>query len=466
MADDPRTGTEDALLIIGAVLALLALLVVLDLAWHTGRWLFVPVALLILTAPLVRGFLAPRLVGAKPIPEGDEPELHRVVAALCPESSGVTPPRLMRVPDDAVAVFSGGWPARRRRLTVSDGLLSRVDDTQRRILLARELVRLRGPIAVIDAFAWALVPAAVIVVAARVPLGAGRTLLGVMGVAVALAAVVIIIHAREAIADMGAARLTGSPDQVADAIVSQDRHQPRGLRWLPAGGMLLVPPATQLLRDFTYPTAHDRANAVHRRHNVDAPGLTESGTAQSQGDVKEGRTDPEARMVTLAVLAVAAAVVVLVLTAGGGKKAATKRQAADATTTDSRPATATTTDDNRVATECPASNNGRQDPPVILGGGVTQDGTALRWWLRWCDDTDKGPVWLTLHLAQGGSRRSRYIMRRMVTAQSSPVRNEYRVIPDLRGWQPGMYRWRLVVRDVNAMKANLRGGPVRVPGMP
>ena len=459
----PRPTSSDPRLLAGAGLAVLASIVLVSLAWSRSVWLGVPILIGLVAAPFVRAVIGPRLIGARDLPETEEPELYRLVGQMCQVRERIAEPRILLTNTDAPVAVAAGWPLR-SRLVVSTGMLSDLGHDAQMAMITRELSRMRQPYAAVDAFAWVLAPLGLVALIARLP-SLGGIVLGVLGLAIALAALVIVIHARETIADDEALERTGQRFAVEEAIRSIDRHPPRGRGWLLASALLLVPPP-RFVREFIPPTADDRVARLASADVIDTDELMGTGPVplEGMGVLVSGRPDSTARMVLLGVLAVAGAVVVLALTAGGGggddRSAASGQQGrgqGGGTTTD---ATRTSTTEGDV---CPSSFNGNADKPVIIDAGVTPDLYELRWWVRWCDDTDRGTTFVILRL----SGQERHMIRREIRSRSKPGTNSFSVFPADLGWSPGRYRWRLVVRDINANTDERRStGTIFVPGIP
>lgn len=460
----PRPTSSDPRLLAGAGLAVLASIVLVSLAWSRSIWLGVPILIALVAAPFIRAIVGPRLIGARALPETEEPELYRLVRQMCQVRERIAEPRILLTNTDAPVAVTAGWPLR-SRLVVSTGMLGNLGHDAQMAMITRELSRMRQPYAAVDAFAWVLAPLGFVVLLARLP-GFGDIVLGVLGLAIALAALVIVIHARETIADDEALERTGQRFAVEEAIRSIDRHPPRGRGWLLASALLLVPPP-RFVREFIPPTADDRVARLAGADVIDTDELMGTGPVpvEGMGALVSGRPDSTARMVLLGVLAVAGAIVVLALTAGGGGGG--DGTAANGRERGSGQGTGTTADGTGTGTTegdlCPSSFNGNADSPVIIDAGVTPDLYELRWWVRWCDDTDRGTTFVILRL----SGQERHMVRREIRSRSKPGTNSFSVFPADLGWSPGRYRWRLVVRDINANTDERRStGTIFVPGIP
>ncbi|MCC6832409.1 MAG: hypothetical protein IT200_13770 [Thermoleophilia bacterium] len=467
MTPPARSGTADTRLLAGAGLAALAAVVVVALAWSRSVWLGIPVLALLLLAPLLRDLATPRLTRARDLPETEEPELYRLVRQMCQVRERITVPRIMLSDTDAPVAVVTGWP-RGGRLVVSSGLLTNLSHEAQMAVITRELSRLRQPYAAIDSIAWIIAPLAFVALVARIP-SVGGMVLGILGLAIALAALVILVHARETIADDEALQRTGQRFAVEEAIRSIDDHPPSGSGWLLASGLLLVPPP-RFVREFIPPTAENRVRRLADAEAMDTDHLM--GTAADQKEQALGTLGPQepdstARMVVLGVLAVAAAIVVLVLTAGGGGGDGTAANGTGDGSTRASGATGGDGDDggstSTTDSVCPSQHNGNPDRPVILDASVRPDLFELRWSVTWCDDTDHGTTFVILRL----TGPQRHMVRREIRSRSKPGTNAFKIVPGDVGWQPGRYRWRLVVRDINANTAERRStGTVFVPGIP
>ncbi len=461
-APTPRTGSPDSRLMAGAGLAVLAAIVVVALAWSRSFWLGLPVLVALLAAPAIRAYIGPRLVGARDLPEDLEPELYRLVRTMCRVRDPIPEPGLMITETATPVAIAGGWPLR-RHVIISQGLLTNLGHDAQKAMIVRELSRLRQPYAVIDGAAWALAPLGLVVLIARLP-SIGGIVLGVLGLAIALAALVILMHAREVAADDEALERTGQRAAVEEAIRAMDRNPPGGAGWLLAAALLLVPPP-RFIANFIPPTADDRVARLADPGEVSTEELTGMDSSRAMvGTITAGGPDSTARLVLLGVLAVAGAIIVLAMTAlGGGESAADGDRRASGTPGTAAPGTGTATGSVPEAERCPSAYNGEPDAPVILDAGVAPELFDLRWWVRWCDDTDKGDTFIILRL----SGQERHMIRREVPSRAKPGLNEFRITPAVAGISPGRYRWRLVVRDVNANTDERRGtGTIFVPGVP
>ncbi|MFN8108243.1 MAG: hypothetical protein U0Y82_00070 [Thermoleophilia bacterium] len=453
----PRSSlaNPDRRAVVAAALVLLAALVVLTTAWRTAWWLGLLVTLFMLSGPVLRSALAPRLIGAVVVPEHLNEALHRTVAVMSRRSPVVTPPRLLHAPTaTGMMAFEAGWPGS-PRLVLSEGLMAATEDAgAQEAIIARELSRERPPLAVLDAVGWPLPIAAVVVLLARLTSGAGAVMWSLFGLVVAVAAVVLLIHAREPAADEAAVARTGDPGAVARALQMLDDGVPRGGRWAPLQVMLLMPPASRAIRDFVWPSTAARVAALEERaHDTRMEALT--GTAPAHGVEQE----TTAWLALLAVLTAAAAALILVMSVGGGGH----RAAADGT----RAGTGTTTSADGQTTPggCPSAFNGKADKPALLAATVWVQNQRLYWWVRSCDDVDYGDFWVILRLGRKGTV-TRHLETRRVTARNRPVRYSFSKPIGALGMDPGMYRWKLSVRDINTNTVSQTGGPIRIPPTP
>ncbi|WP_444962394.1 M48 family metalloprotease [Nocardiopsis sp. M1B1] len=190
------------------------------------------VALVLCAGVLVYLFgesLALRAMRARPVSEIERPELYRIVRELA-TAARQPMPRLYLSPVRSPNAFATGSSPRRASLCCTTGLLRTLDERELRGVIAHELAHIRANDTLISSVAATLtaVITATTAIALLVPLGDSEesdmpTLLGgLMTVLLApLAAMVVycgVGRRREFRADEQAARLTGDPLALADAL--------------------------------------------------------------------------------------------------------------------------------------------------------------------------------------------------------------------------------------------------------
>lgn len=196
-----------------------------------------------------------RLLGARPLPWYEAPELHELTVALA-RRAGLPAPRLYLLPGaqaNAVAVAT----ARESAIGVTAALLEHLPPAEVAAVIAHEVAHLRHkdlPLALVagglagaasllaELGRWGLILGFLL----GLPVAAGAALLA-LGVAtgvplLALALRMALSREREYLADAGAAALVGDPELLARALWRLDQVN-RGAWWQRLFG--LVPPAPE-----------------------------------------------------------------------------------------------------------------------------------------------------------------------------------------------------------------------------
>lgn len=223
------------------------------------------------------------MIGARPAPWLDHPDLHRQLEALC-IARGVPMPMLQIVDDPALNAYATGLNPQQYAITVTSGLVDALDAREMQAVLAHELTHIRNDdvrtltlvvvVAGIFAFvARALCRLDVIFDGVR---GEGKragTLLALLAglVLIALAWILsrmmrfALSRTREYVADAGAMELTKDPDALISALLKIDG---RGdLARAPSGVMEMCfdNPRTGFLGLLaTHPSIDDRIDAIVR----------------------------------------------------------------------------------------------------------------------------------------------------------------------------------------------------------
>jgi len=238
--------------------------------------------------------MALRAMHARPVSEIEQPELYRIVREIATDARQPMP-RLYLSPTRAPNAFTTGWNRRRAALCCTTGLLSLLDERELRGVIAHELVHLRRGDTVVGTVAamLALSITSLTALSLLLPLADsededGQGLLeGLIFLAVGpLAAAVVraaVGRAQEFAADEAAARLTGDPVGLANALhrieVAARTHPLPTHRGLLTSGHLMIahPFADQLAgRLFTvHPPARERIRRLQdlaARWNRGGPG--------------------------------------------------------------------------------------------------------------------------------------------------------------------------------------------------
>lgn len=230
-------------------------------------------ALVLCAAGLVYFFgesLALRAMRARPVSEIERPELYRIVRELA-TAARQPMPRLYLSPVPSPNAFATGGSPRRAAVCCTTGLLRTLDERELRGVIAHELAHIRANDTLTSSVVATLtaVITALTAVAFLLPLGESEetdmpTLLSglLMALLAPLAALLIycgVGRRREFRADERAARLTGDPEALADALEVLEagaRRYP-----LPRERGLLA--AAHLMTTNPFPCGVGRLFAVH-----------------------------------------------------------------------------------------------------------------------------------------------------------------------------------------------------------
>ncbi|WP_084327360.1 M48 family metallopeptidase [Salinarimonas rosea] len=182
--------------------------------------------------------------GARTLTREDDPRLYRMLETLC-ISRGMATPRLKIVESDALNAYASGLTQKQYAVTLTRGLVERLDDAEIEAVMAHELTHIRNEdvrlmvVAVVIAGVIALV-GEIVFRSLRFGLwrrggsrsrGSGGGGRGAV-IAIAIAVVVILVawlaslmirfalsRAREYLADAGAVELTKNPDAMISALL-------------------------------------------------------------------------------------------------------------------------------------------------------------------------------------------------------------------------------------------------------
>ena len=83
------------------------------------------------------------ITGGREIQRADEPRLYNILENLC-ISRGIPTPKLKVMDSDALNAFATGMNAKQYSITVTTGLLDRLDDAEIESVLGHELTHIRN----------------------------------------------------------------------------------------------------------------------------------------------------------------------------------------------------------------------------------------------------------------------------------------------------------------------------------
>jgi heat shock protein HtpX len=83
------------------------------------------------------------VTGGREIQRSDDPQLYTILENLC-ISRGITTPKLKVIESDALNAFATGMNAKQYSITVTTGLLDRLDDAELEAVLGHELTHIRN----------------------------------------------------------------------------------------------------------------------------------------------------------------------------------------------------------------------------------------------------------------------------------------------------------------------------------
>jgi heat shock protein HtpX len=180
------------------------------------------------------------LTGAKEVQRTDEPRLYNILENLC-ISRGITMPKLKVMESDQLNAFATGMNARQYSITVTTGLLNRLNDAEVESVLGHELTHIRN--GDVRMMVVAVIIAGIVSFAAELVFrlwfyngfsfrggrsarkggGAGIAILIAIGLLVLAYVLSFIIRLalsrqREFLADAGSVELTKNPDAMISAL--------------------------------------------------------------------------------------------------------------------------------------------------------------------------------------------------------------------------------------------------------
>ncbi len=187
------------------------------------------------------------VTGSRTITRSDDPKLYRMLENLC-ISRGMTTPKLKIMETDALNAYASGLSEKQYAVTLTRGLVERLDDDEIEAVMAHELTHIRNEdvrmmvIAVVIAgvisffgeilFRWMRYGARFGAVRVGRSSRSGGRGGGAALIAIALAALIILVawalstlirfalsRSREYLADAGAVELTKNPDAMISALL-------------------------------------------------------------------------------------------------------------------------------------------------------------------------------------------------------------------------------------------------------
>ena len=105
----------------------------MQLAWsdllHAAPWATVGTALWVVIAYYFHQNMIDALTGGREVTRAEQPRLYNILENLC-ISRGITMPKLKVMESDALNAFATGMNAKQYSITVTTGLLSRLNDAE------------------------------------------------------------------------------------------------------------------------------------------------------------------------------------------------------------------------------------------------------------------------------------------------------------------------------------------------
>jgi len=166
--------------------------------------------------------LVTKMYGCREIPPAEAPRLHEMVERLS-ANAGIPKPRVLMMENDVPNAFATGRDPAHAAVAVTSGLLQTLDHYEVEGVIAHELSHIKHRDTLTMAVAGAM--ATMIMFASRIAFWFGdrNNLLGSLAIMILgpIAAILIqmaISRSREYEADAGAARITGNPNGLANAL--------------------------------------------------------------------------------------------------------------------------------------------------------------------------------------------------------------------------------------------------------
>jgi heat shock protein HtpX len=121
--------------------------VLMQLAWtdflHAAPWATIGTALWVVIAYYFHQNMIDALTGGRDVTRAEEPRLYNILENLC-ISRGITMPKLKVMESDALNAFATGMSDKQYAITVTTGLLNRLNDAEIEAVLGHELTHIRN----------------------------------------------------------------------------------------------------------------------------------------------------------------------------------------------------------------------------------------------------------------------------------------------------------------------------------
>jgi len=121
--------------------------VLMRLAWNdflqAAPWATVGTALWVVIAYYFHQNMIDALTGGRDVTRAEEPRLYNILENLC-ISRGITMPKLKVIESDALNAFATGMSDKQYSITVTTGLLERLNDAEIEAVLGHELTHIRN----------------------------------------------------------------------------------------------------------------------------------------------------------------------------------------------------------------------------------------------------------------------------------------------------------------------------------
>jgi heat shock protein HtpX len=119
----------------------------MQLAWndllHAAPWATIGTALWVVIAYYFHQDMIDALTGGRDVQRAEQPRLYNILENLC-ISRGITMPKLKIMESDALNAFATGMSAKQYSITVTTGLLNRLNDAEIESVLGHELTHIRN----------------------------------------------------------------------------------------------------------------------------------------------------------------------------------------------------------------------------------------------------------------------------------------------------------------------------------
>ena len=121
--------------------------VLMQLAWtdflHAAPWATIGTALWVVIAYYFHQNMIDALTGGREVTRAEEPRLYNILENLC-ISRGITMPKLKVMESDALNAFATGMSPKQYSITVTTGLINRLNDAEIESVLGHELTHIRN----------------------------------------------------------------------------------------------------------------------------------------------------------------------------------------------------------------------------------------------------------------------------------------------------------------------------------